>query len=128
MNKKVKNKRITVRFDDEEYCRLTADAYHAGFPDLSSYVRGRVVDNMKRVFYDPNMTAELKQYRTQIRTLVQEVEQVRRNTDQDDKVKLHQIAEIMAVVKSIYYKLEDIEQVLSGYQKELVQNGNHKTA
>ena len=126
-NENTKTKRTSFRMDADEYERLTSDAALCGM-GFSEYIRSRVTGNIDRVFYDPSMTAEMRAYRETIRTLVQEVEHVRRGINVEDGICMEEIGKIRALVKSIYHEMESVEQKLDGYKKELMERGNHQAA
>ncbi len=125
--KKVKDKRTTFRMDDAEYERFCKDAASCGM-GLSSYIRSRVAHGMDKVFYDPAMTEELRSYRTEIRSLVQEIELVRRHIDRDNYVQTDELRQIQVLVRSVYRKMDAVEGAVGQYRKELMQNGNYKAA
>lgn len=113
--------------DASEYERFCKDAASCGM-NLSSYIRSRVVHDVDMVFYDPSMTAELRAYRQEIRSLVQEVEQVRRRVDGDNFVQTNEMKQIQSLVKSVYRKMSAIETAVDQYREELVRNGNNKAS
>ena len=113
--------------DDSEYEHFCKDAASCGM-DLSSYIRSRVVHDVNKVFYDPSMTAELRAYRTEIRALVQEIEQVRRRVARDNFVQTDELLKIQSLVKSVYRKMSMIETAVDRYREELIRNGDHKAS
>ncbi len=124
--KTVKSKRTTFRMDDSEYERVRNDAAFCGM-DLSSYIRSRVTHDIDRVFFDPSMVEELRAYRQEIRSLVQEVEQVRRRIDRDNYIQNDELRQLQGLVKSVYRKMASVEAAVDRYREEAITNGNNKT-
>ena len=121
-----KTKRTTFRMNATEYNRFCKDAAACGM-DLSSYIRNRVVHDIDKFFYDPAMTAELRAYRQEIRSLVQEIEQVRRRVDRDSFVQVDELRQLQGLVKSVYRKMASVEAAVDRYREEAITNGNNKT-
>ena len=126
MNEKVKNYRTTFRMSADEYKAMTEAAEQCGM-DLSTYIRSRVTQNIQRIFYDPAMLAELREYREQLRKLGSDLGIIRQRAERDNYVHQEELEAAHKILKSIYTKMAEIENRINQYREALL-NGNHQTA
>ena len=122
-DKQLRNHRITFRMNDSEYERVIQKAAKSQ-EDLSSFVRNRVAYSLEHVVHDNALVTELREYRAINQSLAQNVAAIRQRIDEKNSVQVGDLAKINALVRSVYHKLEEIEQSINTYRKEIM-NGNY---
>jgi len=106
-----REKRVSVRLSTEELETVRQKAESVGM-DVSEYIRIRIVEQVKRVFYDPTMTAVMREVRDELRRICVCAGQVAAAAQGEDLSVTAAITEIKELLQEILSTVKNYEQIL----------------
>ena len=106
-----REKRVSVRLSEEELETVKKNAESVGM-ELSEYIRIRIVEEVKRVFYDPTMTAVMREVRDELRRICVCAGQVASAAQEEDLSVTAAITEMKELLQEILSTVKNYEQIL----------------
>ena len=106
-----REKRVSVRLSTEELETVRHNAESVGM-DVSEYIRIRIVEQVKRVFYDPVMTAVMREVRDELRRICVCAGQVAAAPQGEDLSATAAITEMKELLQEILSTVKIYEQIL----------------